>query len=414
MRLRVCKILDQDDRLRMLHPATVKFRAVNGDNSYEEVVSYNQIMDHLADDDGEDGLWHFKSIDAHQGPILPSDPRYNGSRYNLCITWENGEITWEPLSIIGKADPVSVAIYGRENGLLEQVGWKTFQKLAKRQKKMLRMANQSKLQSFRNRVVFQFGIQVSQNHKQAMELDARNGNTLWRDSERIELRQINEYKAFDDLGFRVPAPKGYKRIRVHMVYAIKHDLRRKSRLVADGNLTEVPLASVYSSVVSLRGLRTTIFLAELNKMELWCTDIGNAYLEAKTLEKIYIVAGNEFGPLEGHTLVIQRALYGLCSSGARWWEQLSDVLIEMGFTPSRAESDIWMRECNGDHYEYIARYVDDLAIASRDPKAITDELEGKYSFKLKGTGQLVITLETISIAIRKESSAWHRRSTLRG
>ena len=250
------------------------------------------------------------------------------------------------------------------------------------------MANQSKLQSFRNCIVFHFGIQVPQNHKQAMELDARNGNTLWRDSERIELRQINEYKAFGDLGFRVPAPKGYKRIRVHMVYAIKHDLRRKSRLVADGNLTEVPLASVYSSVVSLRGLRTTIFLAELNKMELWCTDIGNAYLEAKTLEKIYIVAGNEFGPLEGHTLVIQRALYGLRSSGARWWERLSDVLIEMGFTPSRAESDIWMRECNGDHYEYIARYVDDLAIASRDPKAITDELEGKYSFKLKGTGPI--------------------------
>ena len=65
-----------------------------------------------------------------------------------------------------------------------------------------------------------------------------------------------------------------------MVYAIKHDLRQKSWLVADGNLTDVPLESVYSSVVSLRGLRTTIFLAELNQMELWCTDM--AALEAAT------------------------------------------------------------------------------------------------------------------------------------
>jgi len=46
-----------------------------------------------------------------------------------------------------------------------------------------------------------------------------------------------------------------------------------------------------------------------------------------------------------------------------------------------------MRACD-DHYEYIAAYVDDLAIASRDPKAITTELEDKYKFKLKGTGPI--------------------------
>ena len=91
-----------------------------------------------------------------------------------------------------------------------------------------------------------------------------------------------------------------------MVYAIKHDLGRKSRLVADGNLTDVPLESVYSSVVSLHGLRTTIFPLELNQMGIWGTNIGNAYLEAETLEKIYVVARDEFGSLEGHSLLIQR------------------------------------------------------------------------------------------------------------
>ena len=46
-----------------------------------------------------------------------------------------------------------------------------------------------------------------------------------------------------------------------------------------------------------------------------------------------------------------------------------------------------MRE-QDDHYEYIVVYVDDLAIASKNPKAIVDELESKYSFKLKGTGPI--------------------------
>ena len=63
-------------------------------------------------------------------------------------------------------------------------------------------------------------------------------------------------------------------------------------------LTYVPLNSVYSGVVSLRGLRMCVFLAELNDMVAHATDIGNAYLEATTTEKVCIKAGPEFGPLE--------------------------------------------------------------------------------------------------------------------
>jgi hypothetical protein len=58
----------------------------------------------------------------------------------------------------------------------------------------------------------------------------------------------------------------------------------------------------------------------------------------------------------------------------------------MGFTPSKAEPDIWMRDA-GDHYEYIACYVDDLMIASKKPNLIIDALEAPPNkFTLKGTG----------------------------
>jgi hypothetical protein len=59
----------------------------------------------------------------------------------------------------------------------------------------------------------------------------------------------------------------------------------------------------------------------------------------------------------------------------------------MSFSPCKAKPDIWMRRVN-DHYEYIATYVDNLAISSKDPKAITDTLMNKYNFKLKGTGEI--------------------------
>jgi Reverse transcriptase (RNA-dependent DNA polymerase) len=89
--------------------------------------------------------------------------------------------------------------------------------------------------------------------------------------------------------------------------------------------------------------------------------------------------------LEGHTLVIVKALYGLKSSGARWWEVLADVLCQMGFTPSKADNDIWMRRVGG-LYEHVVAYVDNLGIASSDPYAIIKQLEGSYGFQLKGTG----------------------------
>jgi hypothetical protein len=68
------------------------------------------------------------------------------------------------------------------------------------------------------------------------------------------------------------------------------------------------------------------FLSELNGLNLWATDIGNAYLEAKTSELLFIIAGPEFGDLEGHMLVIYKVLYGLCSSGLRWHERFSACL----------------------------------------------------------------------------------------
>jgi hypothetical protein len=57
-------------------------------------------------------------------------------------------------------------------------------------------------------------------------------------------------------------------------------------------------------------------LAELNQLELWATDIGNADLEAFTSEEVYIIAGPKFGERKGHILIISRALYGLRTSGA--------------------------------------------------------------------------------------------------
>jgi len=178
--------------------------------------------------------------------------------------------------------------------LLECNGWKKFARLENWQKKLFHKANQAKLQSFCTAPTYHFGILIPHNHKHTMELDQLHGNNLWRESEVTELDSIDEYNTFQDFG-KGKTPKRYKKIQYHIKYAVKHDLQFKACLVANGNLTETPLTSIYSSVVSLHGLRLSLFLAELNQLEVWSTDIGNAYLEAYTNEKVYVIAGDEFG-----------------------------------------------------------------------------------------------------------------------
>jgi hypothetical protein len=127
---------------------------------------------------------------------------------------------------------------------------------------------------------YQYGFEVPKDYQHVVRLDEKAGNTKWQDSTKLEMAQlVDDYDTFKDYGHsgRKP-PNGYKNIIVHLIFTVKHDGRHKSRLVADGHLTDVPVDSVYSGVVSLRGLRLLVFLAELNGLDTWATDIGNMAL----------------------------------------------------------------------------------------------------------------------------------------
>ena len=111
-------------------------------------------------------------------------------------------------------------------------------------------------------------------------------------------------------------------------------------------------------------------------------------LEAVTTEKVAFIAGAEFGKCAGHTLIIYKAQHGLKASRKCWHDKLHDVLRGADFFPSKADEDIWMRDC-GDHCECIAACEDDLMIASKDPQAIIDYLTSEeINFKLKSTGNV--------------------------
>ena len=290
----MAKIIDIDDHGQTLED--IKFKLKINKDQAEEIMSYNQLMDYIqkgtdAEQD-PDSLFKFRDIVAHQGPLESTDPNHKGSKYNVMVEWESGEVTYEPLTLISKDDPITCAVYAKKHDLLDTTGWKHLKRYAKTSKRLIRAVKQSRIRQVRASARYQHGFQVPKDYNDAMRLDKENGNTHWQDAMDLELTQIHEYKVFKDTGKakfhngKVVTPDGFQKIRVHFVYAVKHDGRFKARLVADGHLTKEPVESIYSGVVSLRSLRMVVFLSQLNKLEIWGADVGNHILKP-TLMKSY-------------------------------------------------------------------------------------------------------------------------------
>ena len=76
-----------------------------GNGKLEEIISYNQLVNHLeaaANEDNEinDDLYKVRALIGHQGPLKPTDPNWKGCKYNVLVDWETWEKTYKPLSFL--------------------------------------------------------------------------------------------------------------------------------------------------------------------------------------------------------------------------------------------------------------------------------------------------------------------------
>ena len=101
--------------------------------------------------------------------------------------------------------------------------------------------------------------------------------------------------------------------------------------------TKTPASVTYSSVVSRDSVSIMLLIAALNGLSLKAPDTQNAFLTAPNLEKVYIIAGPEFDPKQGKTLIIRKTLYGLKSASAAFRAHLAEKLEEIGFKSSIAD-----------------------------------------------------------------------------
>jgi hypothetical protein len=303
--------------------------------------------------------------------------------WKLLVEWKDRSTAdWIALKDLKESYPVEVAIYAVARNVQDEpaFAWWAPHEL-KKQKRILQ-----KVKSKYWARTHKYGIRIPKSIKEAAEIDKENGNTLWMDAVRLEMKNVRV--AFEDFDGDPNTLVGYVQITGHLVFDVKlgENFRRKARCCADGHKTGAPASVTYSTVVSRDSVRILLTIAALNELDVQGADVQNAFLTAPNKEKCWMIAGPEFGPEEGKTFLVVKALYGLKSASFSFRSYMAEKLTEMGFQSTIADPDVWLRAASkGDgerYYEYVLMYVDDILLAiSCDAQAILQDVQ--RTFKLK-------------------------------
>ena len=338
------------------------------------------IVDHKKDGKAIEYVDRFVNVNGRQ------HLRKTTTGWKLCIKWKNGETSWERLADLKESYPIEVSKYAVNQGIDHEpaFGWWVPYVLKKRN--MIIAAVNKRY----HKRTHKFGFEIPKTVERALEIDRENGNTLWRDAINKEMSNIRvAFKILDD----GKIPPGFQEMQCHMVFEIKLEgpFRRKCRLVAGGHMVDAPPVLTYSSVVARDTVRIALTLAALNDLEVKTSDIQNAYLTAPCEEKIWTVLGPEFGPDQGKRAIIVRALYGLKSAGGSYGRHISDCMQTLGYTPCKADPDLWMKpmirpDDGVKYWAYVLLYVDDCLAIHHDAEGALLEIDKYFQMKKDSIG----------------------------
>jgi len=333
-------------------------------------------------------------------------PARSGAKLQLHIKWEDGSKTFVPVENMMIDQPQETADYlmktarkpnkKRKRSMRDAIKWAENQHAQNTTNAVRINAVKGELDGRTAPGVIQFGCYVPKGVKDAIRADSilDDDTTLsaackdqrWMKAIAKELVKFHEHDAIHFLEMGQRAPEGYQMMNVHFVFACKSDGTFKARLCANGN--RVDSTGVESSMTVIQGHHSRALMAVgvKNGQKIWCSDLAAAYLHAVTEERVYLKCGVEWGPeLENRIGIVQKCIYGLVGSGAGFHKHVFEQMHTLGFRPSEADPDIWLRLDEAhDVYDYVGFYSDDFLTVSHRPEEIAKEIETLFTVKTAG------------------------------
>ena len=229
---------------------------------------------------------------------------------SLLIQWKDDTESWVPLKYLKESHSVEAAEYAKSHGISDETAFSWWVPYTLKKLDVILSAVKSRIRKTTHKYVIEIPTSVDHGH----ELDQKNRDSLWRDA--IKLEMHNNGFGFQILEDNKRDPPGQSKVTGHLIFYSKMDFKRKARFVLDGHKTLDPIGATYYGVVSRELIRIAFTYAALNGLDVFAGDIRNAYLQAPSSQKDFMICGADFG-LENISKValIQRALYGGKSAG---------------------------------------------------------------------------------------------------
>jgi hypothetical protein len=225
--------------------------------------------------------------------------------WKFLVEWANGSQQWVELKILKESNPVQVAEYAMACGIGEEPAFAWWVPYVLRKRDVIVSAVNSQVCETSHK----HGIELPSSVENAFEIDRKNFNTLWQNA------------LAKEMGCK--APPGWHKALGYIVFDIKMDFTWKARWVKDGHKTLDSTTSSFAGVVSRDSIRISLMYAALLGLPVIGADIRNAYLQAPSSEKYFIICCPEFGiENEGRVALIWRALYSGKVACRDFWHHL--------------------------------------------------------------------------------------------
>ena len=194
----------------------------------------------------------------------------------------------------------------------------------------------------------------------------------------------------------VPRPERNSFVTSKWIYKIKHATdgnlkKHKARFVTRGFSQKdgIDYEETFSPVAIYTSIRSVLALATVMKWKIHQMDVKTAFLKGLVEEEVYVEKPLSFEThdKESHVCRLKKSMYSLKQEPRTWYGRIDGFLSTLGFTKSKANSNLYYKVEEGNPVILIL-YVDDLFVTGTDGLITDTKRNIAAKFEMKDLGMM--------------------------